>query len=131
MDIGTRIKIMRKKNGWSQADLATRVGVDRTSISNWEINRREPDISALQKLSSVLDVSISYLTGESDLPMPDKNTDYVNFMLTASNDQIRERYGTEIDNKLVTDQELEMYKEQIRSMRKLLNTFQKENKKEP
>ena len=50
--VGERIRSERTKAGFTQAELADKVGFTSQTISNWESGSREPDIDALVKLSS-------------------------------------------------------------------------------
>jgi transcriptional regulator with XRE-family HTH domain len=52
------IKYLRKEKGWSQAELAHRVGVAPSSIYNWESGRYEPRASQLRDLAAALDVKM-------------------------------------------------------------------------
>lgn len=59
--VGERIKNLRSKAGYTQAELAEKVGFTSQTVSNWESGSREPDIEALVKLSSLFNVSLDYL----------------------------------------------------------------------
>lgn len=52
---------LRKKNGWSQEELAERMDVSRQSVSKWESAQSMPDIERLLQLSSMFGVSLDYL----------------------------------------------------------------------
>ena len=56
--IGDKIRETRKKNGLSLADLAERIGVSDSYLSQLERNNVDPSISVLRKLSSALNVPI-------------------------------------------------------------------------
>lgn len=66
---GERIKILRKKLGLTQLELAKRFDVDRSTVASWEINRREPDFGTLISLAELYGVSTDYLLGRVDNPM--------------------------------------------------------------
>ena len=61
MSIGERIKVLRKKKGITQLDLANKLFVTDKTISSWESNRTEPGLELLVKLSDLLDCSVGYL----------------------------------------------------------------------
>ena len=61
MDLGSRIANLRKEKGWTQNDLADKVFVTDKTVSSWEINRTEPSLETLIKLSELFSCSISYL----------------------------------------------------------------------
>lgn len=54
---GEKIKILRKKAGLSQAELADMVGVSRPNISFWE-NAEFPPLDAINRLCKVLNIEI-------------------------------------------------------------------------
>lgn len=58
--IAKKIKALRKTRGLTQQQLADALGVQRATISNYEIGRREPSISDLEKIGKVLGVSLEY-----------------------------------------------------------------------
>ena len=59
--IGDRIKIMRKKCGYTQSHLAQFLYFSDKTISSWEMNRTKPDIKSLCVLSETLNTTIDYL----------------------------------------------------------------------
>ena len=56
--IGKNIRLLRKKAGLSQIDLAVAVGIDRSYLSEIENGRRNMTIMLLQNLSTVLSVDL-------------------------------------------------------------------------
>lgn len=62
---GERLKELRKERGCGQIQLAKEIGVGKSVISLWELNRCEPTLSNLIKLSLYFNVSIDYLAGLS------------------------------------------------------------------
>ena len=65
MTNGERIKYLREKNGLTQKDVATKLGVESAAISKYELNMREPNIEAIKKLATLFNVSIDYLLGRT------------------------------------------------------------------
>lgn len=51
----------RKKNGWSQEELADKLGVSRQSVSKWESAQSVPDMKRILQLSEVFGVTTDYL----------------------------------------------------------------------
>lgn len=62
--IGTIIKERRTKLGFTQDDLARKLHVSRSTISNWEINRNYPDIKLIVNISKVLEIPLDELLQE-------------------------------------------------------------------
>ncbi len=52
---------LRKKNGWSQEELANQMNVTRQSVSKWESAQAIPELEKIVKLSDLFGVSIDYL----------------------------------------------------------------------
>jgi transcriptional regulator with XRE-family HTH domain len=53
MTLPEAIRLLRKKVGLSQADLAKRIDTTTFTISRWETGRREPNSAAMRKLAKV------------------------------------------------------------------------------
>lgn len=58
MDVGSRLKEVRKKAGMSQRELAKRAGVTNSTISMVEKNSVSPSVSSLKKVLSGLPMSL-------------------------------------------------------------------------
>lgn len=65
-EIGQKIKVLRKARGLTQQQLADRLGLQRATISNYEIGRRTPHLSELSRLADVLGVSMEYFAVKDD-----------------------------------------------------------------
>lgn len=64
--IGCFIAALRREKGWTQRELATRLGVTDKAVSRWETGKGLPDIALLRPLSEALGVSINeLLSGEA------------------------------------------------------------------
>ncbi|MBO5278291.1 MAG: helix-turn-helix transcriptional regulator [Lachnospiraceae bacterium] len=61
MILADKIIALRKKNGWSQEELAEKVGVSRQSVSKWEGAQAVPDLNKILQLSQAFGVSTDYL----------------------------------------------------------------------
>ena len=61
MILADKIIENRKKNGWSQEELAEKLGVSRQSVSKWEGAQSMPDMKKILQLAEVFDVSTDYL----------------------------------------------------------------------
>lgn len=71
--IGERIKAAMELNGWTQRELANKLGVTQVTISRYITGLREPKIPTIMKLSKALGVTISYLIGYSDNPLGEES----------------------------------------------------------
>ena len=61
MILADKIINERKKNGWSQEELADMLGVSRQSVSKWEGAQSVPDLQKIIKLAEIFGVSTDYL----------------------------------------------------------------------
>lgn len=61
MILGEKIALLRKKNNYSQEDLANELGISRQSVSKWESGNSIPDLDKIIKMSSLFGVSTDYL----------------------------------------------------------------------
>ena len=61
MILADKIIDLRKRNGWSQEELADKLAVSRQSVSKWESAQSVPDMNRILKLSEIFGVSTDYL----------------------------------------------------------------------
>jgi transcriptional regulator with XRE-family HTH domain len=61
MPLGERIRQLRKEAGWSQAELAEKIGADPGRVSRYEAGRITPSAEALVRLAETLSISIDHL----------------------------------------------------------------------
>lgn len=61
--IAERIKELRQARGWTQADLARRLGVTRNGVNSWEQGLSMPSPASLVDLARLFSVSTDYLLG--------------------------------------------------------------------
>lgn len=61
-------KKLRTKKGWTQEEIAERLGVSRPSIAGYESKDRVPRKEMLNKIADLFGVSIDYLLGRTDEP---------------------------------------------------------------
>ncbi|MEE0858157.1 MAG: helix-turn-helix domain-containing protein [Acutalibacteraceae bacterium] len=63
VDIGKRLKDLRKEYGLTQQQVADRVWVSKSMISSYERSERTPSYEVLIKLAKLFGVSTDYLFG--------------------------------------------------------------------
>lgn len=73
---GKRIVELRKGRGLTQAELARSIGISRSALSLYEIEKREPDIETLNKLASLFEVPVGYILGNEH-----EVIDYANYTM--------------------------------------------------
>ncbi len=63
MNIGYNIRRLRNKNGMTQEQLASRMGVTSAAVSKWESGQSLPDITMVMPLSALFEVTTDELMG--------------------------------------------------------------------
>jgi transcriptional regulator with XRE-family HTH domain len=80
LDIGSKIVLLRKQNGWSQTDFAKMINCSRAMLVNYEGNKNSPSIEVAIKMAEAFNVSLDYLIGKG------KYTDFDNAVLKRIED---------------------------------------------
>jgi len=70
MTLGRRIRKLREGLELSQIELAARLSVANSTVSQWEADKRVPDSVMLERLADLFNVSVDYLLGRTDDPNP-------------------------------------------------------------
>ena len=71
MILADKIIDLRKKNDWSQEELAEKLDVSRQAISKWEGAQSVPDLSRVIRMAELFGVSTDYLLKDDmDAPVP-------------------------------------------------------------
>ena len=65
MNYGKNFKYYREKNGLSQEDLANKLNVSRQAISRWENDWNIPDITNLQELCKLYNITMDELLSDT------------------------------------------------------------------
>ena len=64
MDMGAKIKSRRLELNMTQEELAEKLNVSRSTVSNWEIGRNYPDLQLIVSLADILDLSLDEMLRE-------------------------------------------------------------------
>ena len=64
MDLGKKIRRYRDGLGLTQAELASRLGLTYSSVSQWESGRAVPRTPVIRQLADLFDTTVSELMGE-------------------------------------------------------------------
>lgn len=89
MSLGKKLKYEREKHNWSQHEVAKKIGISNTVLSNYERDYRDPDTNTLKALADIYDVSIDYL-----LERDDSNNQY--YDLTKKDEEVLTLLGQRI-----------------------------------
>ncbi|MEA5010582.1 MAG: helix-turn-helix transcriptional regulator [Angelakisella sp.] len=89
--IGKRLSILRKRAGLSQKELGDKLMVSHYTISSYEKDRSEPGDELKVRIAQVFDVSLDYLLGLIDTPLPfrrEKDTLHLPVQMTGEQKQL-------------------------------------------
>lgn len=70
--VSNQIRILRKKNNWSQTELANKLGISRSSVKAWELGASMPSTAVIIKLTNIFQASADFLLETN------YNADYIN-----------------------------------------------------
>jgi transcriptional regulator with XRE-family HTH domain len=73
----SRLKELRKKNGFSQKELAERLSLSRPTITAYESGIRTPPVETIINIADIFEVSIDYLLGRVDEPSYNQRSDNI------------------------------------------------------
>ncbi|WP_163538383.1 helix-turn-helix transcriptional regulator [Gracilibacillus sp. YIM 98692] len=90
---------------WTQKYVANKIGVARETYTGYERGTKSPPMETANRLADLFDVTTDYLTGRSDDPNPQTESDNPNRAFHNFED--------------ITEQEKEYLEEQLRIFRKL------------
>lgn len=65
VSLGSNLYALRKSRKWTQGYVAERIGVSRQAVSKWELDESVPDITKLNLLSELFNVSTDELLTET------------------------------------------------------------------
>ena len=60
------LKYLRNREGLSQAELASKLGLGTSTISMYEVGKREPDFETLESIADFFNVDMNFLLGKND-----------------------------------------------------------------
>lgn len=77
IEIANRLVNLRKEKGFSQEQLAEKIGVSRQAVSKWERSEASPDTDNLIMLARLYEVSLDeLLRTEDEIPQPEETEQY-------------------------------------------------------
>lgn len=66
MELKDKLQLLRKQNGYSQEQLADKIGIARQTISKWETGQAVPELNGLIQLSNLYGVTIDRIVKDND-----------------------------------------------------------------
>lgn len=91
MSVGERLQDVRVMNKYTQQQIGDYLGVDQSLISKIEKDQRKINMSQLDKLCLLYDITPEYLTGESDeyTPVHYRSDEKVDLNVISKMNQVR------------------------------------------
>ncbi len=71
-EIANTIKILRKRKGWTQTELAERLEASQRTITAYETGRKTPSVQKLIVLAQIFDCTLDELVGRKDIEIIDE-----------------------------------------------------------
>lgn len=99
MILADKIIRLRKKNGWSQEELAEKMQVSRQAVSKWEGAQTIPDLEKILMLSRLFGVTTDYLLKdeiEDEEFIDESNTSVKRITLAQANDFLKWRKSASV-----------------------------------
>ena len=69
--VGARIRLLRSEKGWTQKELAEKIGCSNTHMSHIETGENKVSLTLLLRLSYALEVSMDYLLLDTPYARPE------------------------------------------------------------
>jgi len=84
-----RLKKIRKACGFSQAEVAQALDIERTTYTYYELGRHEPGIARIKEMAKLFNMDVATLLGENDdfsggLVLSDDGVEYGDFFDKAN-----------------------------------------------
>ena len=99
--IGKKLKSLRKTRRLTQEELAVRLNISRASVSNYEVGRRTPHLTELQRFAEFFGVDLSYFGVSA--------TDEVFDMLSRAKNVFQSEHIPEADKERLYKEIMKLY----------------------
>ncbi len=95
------LKYLRNREGLSQAELADRLGLGKSTVSMYEVGKREPDFETLESIADFFNVDMNFLLGKNDsenrLILTNKDERDIEKILEQTREQLTAQEGLMFD----------------------------------
>ena len=115
--IGRRLKECREKTKLTQAQVAEKIGIERVSVSNYEIGRVSPPWDVLIKFADLFNTSTDYLLGNTDDPDKPFVDEPDTIDLELEDEEILQKFRLKLDGEELTKEESLHLINYLRSLR--------------
>ncbi len=70
MNLGSKIKLLRENKGIGQQELCDFLGIEQSTLANYENDRRTPKPEMIAKIADFFNTTTDYLLGRTDIKNP-------------------------------------------------------------
>ena len=102
IEIANRLQKLRKENGYSQEELADKLGISRQAVSKWERAESSPDTDNLIVLARLYHISLDDLLNDTD--EKEKENSEIE-AITESKEEIKNEVSEDLDKKDIDKEE--------------------------
>lgn len=92
LDLGMKIRELRRRDGRTQEALATALGVTSQAVSRWESNGSYPDMNLIPSIANYFNVTIDELFGYTT-----QREQKIDALLTTITDMLRQNNGKDVN----------------------------------
>ncbi len=85
--LGKNIRLLRRQHGWSQEDIASRLGISIPAFSKIETGITDVNLSRIEQIASILDVPLVKLLAEEE----DEDDHFQKLAIDAINEKLLNR----------------------------------------
>lgn len=119
--LGSRLTELRKKHKHTQESISKKLKIPRSTYSNYEAGKREPDFDTAERIAEFFDVTVDYLIGRTDDPKGVLSQDaraIIDVLDLAETDAL-DKIELVIDGEKLSDEELLRFIAYVRTERQL------------
>ncbi|EFC5412064.1 type II toxin-antitoxin system antitoxin HipB [Escherichia coli] len=88
--LANAMKLVRQQNGWTQSELAKKIGIKQATISNFENNPDNTSLTTFFKILQSLELSMTLCDTKNASPLP---TDFPENVVTAVETNVLRLHG--------------------------------------
>lgn len=113
MTFADRLKLLREEKGLTQQDVANALNVGRPTIAGYETKGKQPDFDKLIRLCELLNTSLDYLLGRSDIriiikdQLTPKDYEAIEEVIEELRKKLLNTDNLKFDGKLATKEDIE------------------------
>lgn len=117
--LGERLTQLRKARKLTQQQIADKLHLSRGTYAQYEIDRRVPEYSTLEKMANFFNVSIDYMVGRTSEPKNLQSENATNMLdaLDLTDEEIVKQYNFSVDGVKLTEDQIKEFIAYVRIVR--------------